>query len=412
MLSVKAAVARAIPVSGEKLVLLSSLSLGHTVMHCLQHGWYIMIPSVKQHFGFNDVQYGAIDSVRSLSAAFINLPAGAATDLMKQRWVLILSTSLLGIGLAYFLLGIASSLALVMVAAALVGIAISLWHPPALSTLSARMPERLGLALSMHGMGGELGNTVGPLALGFLISAVGWRVASQTVLVPLVVMAIVLWLVLRNIPGREGQNLSKRQYAGALKELFKNKAAMGVVLARGVESMGTRSVLAFFPLYLQQDLGFSPPMAGAYYALMMGTGLISQPIMGHLSDTMGRKAVIVPSMVLLGTFTALLNWVGTGMGLIAVVVGIGLFVYALGAIIQAAAMDAPDEKTGAMTIGLLFASSAVFGIPSPVIAGTLSTAYGTTSVVFLYGGLAIIAAAGIMAVLPMRSGQGHAGRHH
>jgi MFS family permease len=378
------------------------LFLGHALMHCFQQGWYILMPSVKASLGLSDVQYGGIDSTRSLTGALVNLPAGAMADLLKKQWVIILTSGLVGMGLAYFILGMASNYALVLLAAALLGISISLWHPPALATLSARMPDRLGFALSVHGMGGELGNTVGPLTLGFLIGAMVWQEAARTLLIPMAVSAVAIFLVLRGYPGREGKNPAGRQYAAALRSLFQNRAVLAIVATRAVLSLGTVGVLNFFSLYMQRDLNFSTSEAGIYYAVLMFSGIFSQPVMGYLSDRLSRKAVIVPSAFLLGIFMMALKIATPGISLMVIAIGVGLFVYSLGAIIQAAAMDVTGEDTRAMTISLLFASSSLIGIPAPVIAGFISQSWGTATV-FLYSGAMVALASFIMIFLPMGS---------
>jgi MFS family permease len=91
-------------------------------------------------------------------------------------------------------------------------------------------------------------------------------------------------------------------------------------------------------------------------------------------------------------FEIVLVWVGSGIGLLFTALCIGLFIYALGAIIQAALMDVAPEKAGASTIAILFGSSALFSIPSPTIAGWLSDTYGTPSVFLYSGGLVLISA--------------------
>lgn len=358
-------------------------------MHCFQQGWYMVVPSVKMTLGLTDVEYGGIESTRSLTSAMINLPAGAMADLLKKYWVMILTSGLLGVALSYFILGNAPSYPYVLVAAALVGVSISLWHPPALSTLSYHLRDRLGMALSVHGMGGEIGNTIGPLGLGILVGAVSWQMASQMMAVPVLVLAALLWLVLRKIPGREGGAVGGRQYLVAVKGLARNRLAMGIVLSRGVLTLGTGGIFAFFSLYLQRDLGFDTSKASLYYATLMASGIVSQPIMGYLSDRVGRKAVIVPSVLMLGLFMVSLRWAGDTMWLLASCIGIGLFIYSIGAILQAAAMEATDEKTGALVISMLFASSALFGIPAPMMAGFISSNWGTVSV-FVYSGILII----------------------
>ena len=126
--------------------------------------------------------------------------------------------------------------------------------------------------------------------------------------------------------------------------------------------------------------------------MMMASGIVSQPLLGYLSDRFGRKIVLVPSLVLMGCFEILLVWSGSGVGLVAVALCIGLFIYALGAVTQAALMDVAPEAAGATTIAILFGSSALLSIPSPTIAGWLSDTYGTPSVFFYSGGLVLLSA--------------------
>ena len=386
--------------SGQRLFLLISLALGHTLMHCFQQGWYIMLPSIQKTFGLTDVQYGVIESTRAASSTAVQLPSGAASDLLRKQWMIIVASALVGLGLAYLVLGFAPNYMIVLAASVLVGISIALWHPPALSVLSARLAERRGLALSVHGMGGNLGNAIGPLALGFIIGAIAWQTAAKLMAIPLVGLAVVLWMVLRNVPGREGERVGGKQYISSILRLAKNKVMLGLIISGGIRAMGTAGIFAFFSLYLQDDLGFSEGKTGLYYFFMMGSGIASQPVLGYLSDKVGRKMVIVPSLILMGIFEILLVWSGAGVLLIFVSIAIGLFIYSVGAVIQAAALDATPEHTGAMTIALLFGSSSLFGIPSPTIAGWLSQEYGTASV-FLYSGALIIVSAIIVVFIPI-----------
>jgi MFS family permease len=386
---------------GQNLFLLTALALGHTLMHCIQQGWYIVLPSVKETFGFSDLQYGAIESVRSAANSALQFPAGALSDILSTHWVIIISSALLGLGIAFGVLGLAPNYSVVLLAAILIGASIALWHPAALSVLSARLAERRGVALSMHGMGGNLGNAVGPAVVGMIIGAMAWQAATWIMAVPMVLMAVLLFFALRRIPGVESKGGNGRDYISALKRLIKNRVIIGAVMANSIRAMGTSSVFAFFSLYCRQDLGFSPTKAGIYYAMMMTSGIVSQPLLGYLSDRFGRKIVIIPSLVLMGVFEIALVWAGAGVGLALVAICIGLFIYAIGAVIQAAVMDIAPVETGATTIALIFGTSAFFSIPSPTLAGWLSEAYGTSYVFPCSGGLMMLSAL-IFMFLPMK----------
>jgi MFS family permease len=182
--------------------------------------------------------------------------------------------------------------------------------------------------------------------------------------------------------------------------LLKNRTLLGLIVSQAIRVMGTVSIFAFFSLYCREDLGFGPAKAGLYFTTMMASGIVSQPLLGYLSDRFGRKIVLIPSLLLLGSFEILLVWSGSGVGLVFVAICIGLFIYALGAVIQAAAMDVVPEEAGATTIALLFGISALFTIPSPTIAGWLSGTYGTPTV-FLYSGGLVIISAILMMFLPI-----------
>ncbi|MBW2195811.1 MAG: MFS transporter [Deltaproteobacteria bacterium] len=386
--------------NGENLFLLVSLALGHTLMHCLQQGWYIILPSVKQTFGLSDVQYGGIESIRSASNTAVQIPSGVVSDMLRRQWVIIVVSALLGIGVAYAILGLAPSYGAVLLSAVIIGISIALWHPPALSVLSARLVERRGLALSIHGMGGNLGNAVGPAMMGVIIGAVAWQMATLIMAIPMVVLALLLWRVLSGVPGREGESVTGRQYIATLKGLLRNRILVGLVVSQAIRTMGTVSIFTFFSLYCREDLGFSPAKAGLYFTTMMAPGIVSQPLLGYLSDRFGRKSVLVPSLLLLGSFEILLVWSGSGIGLALVAICIGLFIYPLGAVMQAATMDVVPEEAGATTIALLFGISALFTIPSPTIAGWLSDTYRTSSV-FIYSGVLVLLSTLVLIFLPI-----------
>ena len=54
----------------------------------------------------------------------------------------------------------------------------------AISTLGRRFPERKGLALSFHGMGGNFGEALAPLVIGALLTVFTWRTVVVANFVP------------------------------------------------------------------------------------------------------------------------------------------------------------------------------------------------------------------------------------
>ncbi len=88
-----------------------------------------------------------------------------------------------------------------------------------------------------------------------------------------------------------------------------NPAFLAVSFADGLMAMARQVILTFFPLYIQIGLGRDAFELGIYVALLHGMGTVSQPVLGVLADRVGRKAVLVPSFLLL---TGLLPPAGAG----------------------------------------------------------------------------------------------------
>ena len=114
----------------------------------------------------------------------VNLVAGYAADRLPHRWAAILGVSMAMVGVFYFVLGVAPNLGVIVFAAVMSSIAVTFWHPSAIGALARRFVNRRGLSISLHGAGGSIGETLGPLIAGVLLSYLTWRVILQGVAGP------------------------------------------------------------------------------------------------------------------------------------------------------------------------------------------------------------------------------------
>jgi MFS family permease len=170
--------------------------------------------------------------------------------------------------------------------------------------------------------------------------------------------------------------------------------------------MGRLVVITFLPVYLQERLGYSPFGLGVYIALLHAMGTISQPILGYLSDRLGRKAVLFPSFMVLGILFALLTVVAPGIPLAFVVGAIGLFFYTLLNVTFAAAMDVAGSRLQATSYGLSSLLMQLATSPMPIVAGWLIGRYNIDSAFFLAGALTLL---GGLLLLPLKLYRGTPG---
>jgi len=387
----------------ERIWLLGVLTTGHFVIHWFQQFFPVILPSIKSGLALNNVEVGALTSAQQLVVGFVQLPFGMVADSMVRHRGTILSLSLVCMGAAYFLLGL-PVLIWALLGSALIGLGTALWHPTAAASLSNRFPERRATALSIHGTGATLSDTLTPLCVGVLLANFSWQTAAQMQLLPGLLFAFLLWRALAGV-FRDGAAASQRVSAQLrdVVAIIKNPAFLGLSVSTGLLSMSRLVVLTFLPIYLQEHLGYSSVALGIYIALLHAMGTISQPVLGLLSDRFGRKAVLLPSCLLLGLFFALLAVAPPGIPLGLVIIAIGLFFYTLFNIFNAAVMDVAGSNVQAATYGLTSLITQLVVIPSPMITGYLIGGLGI-KFAFVLAGVFLLIAGLVLAPLQLYRG--------
>ena len=373
---------------------------GHIVVHWYVAVFALALPYLKEELGLTPVEVGAITTVQMGVASGLLLVSGYVADTFRSRGRLILVLSIVVFGLGYLMLGALESYGWALVAAGLVGLAIALWHPSAMGSLSIKFPDRRGMALSVHGVGASVGDSLGPLVIGAVILAVDWRLAFQIHLAPALLFAVVLWLGLKTsqqTSDESGEPPRPRfaDYVRGVRAIFTNGQAVAVLSSTALANMARLAILAFLSVYLGETLGFSSFKLGLYLSFLYVLGIFSQPVMGLVSDRVGRKAVLVPSFGLMALLYLAIAYSGGGVLLGVVLCALGMFFYAILNITQTAIMDVADESVQASTMGVMGLTSQPFVLGSPVLAGYLVGRFGIETA-FIYA-----AAAGALATIIM-----------
>lgn len=390
----------------DRLKLLAVVTGGHFGIHWFQQLFPVILPSLKAQLGLSDVQVGALSSVRQLINGVMDLPCGILADSLARRRAPLLASALLAMGVGYSLMGFIPVFVLLLVASGLIGLGTSLWHPAAAASLSNSFPERRATALSVHGMGATVSDTLTPLIAGFALVSIPWTSFLAVQIFPALVVALLVWGGLVCRFGQEDLPAAFSAHLRGVMALAKNSTFLGITLATSFMQMGRVIVITFLPIYLQEHLGYSPFALGVYIALLHAMGTISQPIMGHLSDRFGRKAVLFPSFITLGLLFALLAVAAPGIPLGLVVGAIGLFFYTLLNITVAATMDVAGSELQATTYGLSSLLMQIATSPTPMAAGWLIGIYGIHSSFLVAAALTIV---GALLLLPLKLFRGTKG---
>ncbi len=404
-------------------LVLAMVSLGHTGVHFYSMAFTIILALIKDEFGLTFSQAGMILSVITAVSFVVNIPSGALADVMGKKRAQ-MGVALLAPSAGFFIVGFAPTYAFVLLTIGLVGIGSALWHPPAMSTLSDRFPGRRGFALSWHEFGANLGDFLGPALTGIILATMLWRQVLNLYIIPGLVLAILIWIIVPDMKAARKQVMLVSDYRRALGSLFTNPRLLQVSSLSALRTMSQQALTFILPLYLFSTLGLGAALTGIYTAMLTLPAMVAGPIMGTLSDRMGRKPVLVfglgaaavlssllavfrPSVEvsafsssgLESTLLAIRAAFGGGDFFLISLILLGLFLFSMRPIIFAYAMDVTPKEVGATTVGFVFSTNQILSAVAPFIAGLIADMAGPSSAFFFVGGL-IVTACIVAALLP------------
>ena len=353
--------------------IISGLSSGHGVMHWFNRSLQLMLPEVQDTFRLSEIGVGGISATKELASGLVTLPGGLAVDVFRRHWGLILAVAMGGFGVGWLVMGVSPVYPVLILGIAIVSLTSSIWHLPATAALSRRFPHMRGMSLSLHGVGGNVGDVVASPLTGLLLLYFGWRgIISVYALIPLLLAFVTFW-AFRDIGGMraeaEGPMRMGHQIDRA-KPLLRNPVLLGIALVGSLREMALVPFDTFLPLYLD-DVGMSPLVRGLHVGILVSMGTVTTPVMGYLSDRVPRKLVLVPVLLALSGLTLLLVPFGTGIPLTLIIAALGMFLYSDQPILTAAALDIVGRDVAATTLGILSFYRFILSAASPLIAGYL-----------------------------------------
>ena len=390
--------------SENRNLILATVTAAHTVSHFLSQGFLVALPTIRAAMGISPVGIGAIMTVREVTGGVASLPAGVLCDRLRHRWGAVLAICMVGYAAGWLLVGSAPTYSALMVGMVVVSISGSISHLPSMAALSHCFSRRRGTALAVHGVGGTLGDVLGPSITGVILTWMTWRgVISIYAAVPLLLGAMLYWAFRGLRPGREGAD--GEGLRGQLKEtrtLLKSPTVWLLNLVSAMRGMCFQAYTTFLPLFLAEEIGFGSRGVGLHLGLLFSVGMVASPVMGYLSDRVGRKAVVVPTLVGLAVMSVVLALYGEGVMLTVIIAALGFFIRSDYPLISAMVLDAVGENVATTTLGVMSFTRFSLSAVSPLIAGYLYQRGGMDSVLFYAAGLYAVAAI-VLLLAPLRT---------
>ena len=350
--------------------------------------------------------------IRTSGNGLISMGSGVLVDRFRDQWGWMLTACMILNVVAFVVIGLSPNWGILIFGVILISIPGSLWHLPAIASLSRRFTDRRAFSISIHSFGSTVGNAFGPLVAGTLLLYLIWREVLFLYAIPAAIVAIFVWWSLRDL-GREenpqegdSQVRTLRTLAVAAWNLFRKPAMFSLLVAATLRSIANSTMFDWTPFYLESPseeggLGFSIRSGSELHmALLTGMGAVSSPILGQLSDTLGRKQILVPGLVIAAVLPFFIVMAGDGVLVAVVLAALGLFAFALHQVMLAGVLDGAERGTEATVAGLVFGVNGAIGFGSTVLVAYIIDNVGGYSSMFIYVGVLTAIAAVLVLLTP------------
>jgi FSR family fosmidomycin resistance protein-like MFS transporter len=376
------------------LAVLLSVSFSHMLNDMMQSLLPSIYPILKAEYTLSFVQIGIITLTFQITASLLQPVVGYVTDKKPQPYALPVGMACTLVGL--LLLAFASSYPVLLVAAAMVGMGSSVFHPESSRVARLASGGRHGLAQSVFQVGGNVGSAIGPLMAAFIVLPHGQNSVAWFSLAALLAMTVLFGVANWYQTHRSGRRAKARsEYVPP--KLSKQRVVVALLVLFALifsKYFYTQSLTSYYTFYLIDRFHVSVQTSQILLFVYLGAFATGTLAGGPIGDRVGRKRVIWVSILGPLPFTLLLPHVDLFWTVILTVV-IGVILSSAFSAILVYAQELLPGRVG-MIAGLFFGLA--FGMGG-IGAAVLGEVADRTSVEYVYNLCAFLPAIGLLTAL-------------
>jgi MFS transporter, ACS family, hexuronate transporter len=355
-----------------------------------------LMPFIQEDLGLTNAQVGQLAGAAALTWSIASIVGGRISDRVKSKRLYLVAL-LVAFSVVSFTQGFVGTFVHLIILRLMMGLFEGPTIPVTQSVLAMESsPHRRGfnLGFTMNTANGLFGGVLAPIAIVALANIFDWRTAFFFTIVPGLLMAFVIWKVMREPRATtvEAAEYGAPDHEGGLREVLRNRNVwLSIVMFSGF-MVYLISLQVFGPLYITGVHGWTvSSMSLILAAFGVGTAVWGF-VVPLISDKIGRK----PTAVFFGLMSAL-----APLAIVFVeepgLMGAAVFVFAAGMGVGGLAMSViPAESVRPAVAGLAVGlpvgvGEFIGGFLNPVITGAVADQYGLASALFISSGGALVA---------------------
>jgi len=285
------------------------LSSGHLATDFANGALPALLPFLKDRFSLSYTAVGGLVLASQASSSLIQPLFGLWSDRRGAMWLLPAGVALAGIGIA--LAADAPSYWLVVLLVLVSGVGVAAFHPEGSKFAGFVSGRKRASGMAWFSIGGNLGYALGPVATTAVVASLDLR-GGLLLAIPSLVVAAAIVVSSPYLRGFAPEPTAARARAGA-DDPAAMKLLLGVIALRSVAWFG---LITFVPLW-EVSLGHSKSHGNHLLALMLFAGGVGTLLLGPLADRLGRRPVLLGSVVATGPLVLVFILVGGVPGAVA-----------------------------------------------------------------------------------------------
>ena len=278
------------------------LSAGHMATDINQGALPAMLPFFIAAYDLSYTAAASIVFAVNMSSSVIQPLFGLAADRYEKPWLLPCGLMFAGLGLG--LSGLFEGYQWLMILGIVSGIGIAAYHPEAARLVNFAAGDRKSTAMSVFGVGGTIGFTVGPIIVTAAMSF--WGISGTLVLlIPVSIMSLVIGYNFRSL--NDLQTISKnykKSNGKVIPEKWNAFARIAIIVS--IRSVIFFGLNIFIPIYWINVLHQSKMAGAVALSIFAGSGIFGNILGGSLADRIGQKKVILLGFLILSALLPLL----------------------------------------------------------------------------------------------------------
>jgi predicted MFS family arabinose efflux permease len=277
-------------ISRGALLILALLLLVNVVNFLDRQLPYILIDAIRGDLKLSDAQFGLMAGLPfAVVFSCCALVLARLSDRFSAR--VVLSGSLAFWSVATALSGLAQSFQHLVIARIGVAAGESGSMPAAHALIARIFPARNRASVyAVFSLAVPLGGTLGLMLGGWINDAMGWREAFLVIGLPGVVLAMIVWWAVPELPAEVPAHRAAASFTTAVRHLFRLRSFAHTVAACVLFGVAYFAMTMFGPAFLMRVHGQTASQAGFALGLASGAGGVIGILGGGLlADWLGRK---------------------------------------------------------------------------------------------------------------------------